>query len=121
MSRLVASWEFVRTAARAAGRDPRSLRFAHQDHLHIDPQATSERLASVLSRFSHNRYEDTKSIYLMGGPEELVPRFQARIEAGVDEIAFGLLRPDPTQLDLFMGEIRPHLRPVATHQAGPQA
>ena len=110
MSQIAASWELVCAAARAAGRDPRSLTFAHQDHLYIDREATPERLARVLARFSHNAYEDTKSIYLMGHPQELIPRFQARIDAGVEEIAFGLLRPDPNQLDLFMRDIRPYLR-----------
>ena len=43
-------------------------------------------------------------------PEELIPRFQARIDAGV-ELTFNLLTPDPRQLDLFMKEIPPHLRP----------
>jgi len=110
MSQIIASWELVKAAARTAGRDPASLTFAHQDHVHIDLEATPERLARVLGRFSHNAYEETKSIYLMGRPEELIPRFQARIDAGVEEIVFGLLRPDPGQLDLFMHEIRPHLR-----------
>jgi alkanesulfonate monooxygenase len=111
MSQLVASWDIVCSEARAAGRDPRSLRFAHQDHMHIDLEATPERLASVLARFSHNRYEDTAALYLMGRPEDLIPRFQARIDAGVDEIAFSVLSGDPAQLDLFMKEIHPHLRP----------
>jgi len=91
MSQLAASWD--------------------QDHMHIDLEATPERLAGVLARFSHNRYEDTAALYLMGRPEDLVPRFQARIDAGVDEIAFSVLSGDPAQLDLFMKEIRPHLRP----------
>jgi len=47
----------------------------------------------------------------MGHPEQLIPRFQARIDAGVDEITFGMLSSDPWQLDLFMKEVRPHLRP----------
>ncbi len=111
MSQLVASWDIVCAEARAAGRDPRSLRFAHQDHMHIDLKATPERLAGILARFSHNRYEDTAAMYLMGRPEDLVPRFQARIDAGVDEIAFSVLSGDPAQLDLFMKEIHPHLRP----------
>jgi probable F420-dependent oxidoreductase len=111
MSQLAASWEVVVTEARAAGRDPRTLRFAHQDHLHIDCAATPERLARVLARFSHNRYADTAAMYLMGRPEDLVPRLQARIDAGVQEIAFSVLTGDPAQLDLFMSEIRPHLRP----------
>ncbi len=70
-------------------------------------------VASVLARFSHNRYEDTAALYLMGRPEDLIPRFQARIDAGVDEIAFSVLSGDPAQLDLFMKEIHPHLRPRA--------
>jgi alkanesulfonate monooxygenase SsuD/methylene tetrahydromethanopterin reductase-like flavin-dependent oxidoreductase (luciferase family) len=65
----------------------------------------------VLGRFSFNRYEDTAPLYLMGHPEELIPRIQARIDAGVEELIFNLLTPDPRQLDLFRKEIRPHLRP----------
>ena len=111
MSELRASWAATCAEARAAGRDPRTLRFAHQDHLHIDPDARPERLAQVLARFSHNRYEDTASVYLMGRPEDLVERFQARIDAGVDEITFSVMSGDPAQLELFAKEIRPHLRP----------
>jgi len=110
MTQIAASWELVKAAAVKAGRDPATLTFAHQDHLHIDLEATPERLARVLSAYTHNDYETTKSIYLMGRPEDLIPRFQARIDAGVQEITFGLMRPDPRQLDLFMREIRPHLR-----------
>jgi hypothetical protein len=111
MSQLAGSWAIVRAEAASAGRDPRSLRFAHQDHLHIDPAATPERLARVLARFSFNRYEDTAGIYLMGRPDDLIPRFQARIDAGVEELTFSVMDGDPAQLDLFMKEIRPHLRP----------
>jgi alkanesulfonate monooxygenase SsuD/methylene tetrahydromethanopterin reductase-like flavin-dependent oxidoreductase (luciferase family) len=97
--------------ARSAGRDPARIRFAHQDHLHIDPAATPDRLRAVLRRFSHNSYEETAPIYLMGSPEELIPRIQARIDAGVQELAFNLMTPDPTQLDLFVKHVRPHLHP----------
>lgn len=41
----------------------------------------------------------------MGRPEDLIPRIQARIDAGVQELTFNLLAPDPQQLDLFMREI----------------
>ena len=111
MSALRASWEVVEREARAAGRDPRTLRFAHQDHVYIDRDPTPERLGRALARFSYNRYEDTASIYLMGHPDQLIPRLQARIDAGVDELVFSLMSGDPAQLDLFMTEIRPHLRP----------
>jgi len=63
--------------------------------------------------------EDTAPIYLMGRPEDLIPRFQARIDAGVDEIVFSLLGGDPAQLDLFMKEIRPHLRPRRSPETVP--
>jgi probable F420-dependent oxidoreductase len=106
---LVASWSMVCAEARAAGRDPLRIRFAHQDHLHIDPHATPERLRAVLARFSHNSYEETAPIYLMGTPEDLIPRIQARIDAGVQELVFNLMAPEPKQLELFMTTIRPHL------------
>ena len=108
---LNASWELVCAEAQAVGRDPATLRFAHQDHLYIDPQATPDRLRQVLQRFTHNTYEDSAPIYLMGRSEDLIPRIQARIDAGVQELLFNLLVHDPQQLDLFMDEIRPHLRP----------
>jgi probable F420-dependent oxidoreductase len=111
MSCLEESWAMVRRAARDADRDPARIRFGHQDHLHIDLEATPDRLGSVLARFSHNSYETTAPIYLMGRPEDLIPRFQARIDAGVEELTFNLLTPDPKQLDLFMRHVRPHLRP----------
>jgi hypothetical protein len=50
-------------------------------------------------------------VYLMGRPEDLVPRLQARIDAGVDEITFSVMSGDPAQLEIFAKEIRPHLRP----------
>ncbi len=95
MSCLKASWERVCTEARALGRDPAILRFSHQDHLYIDPQATPDRLRAVFQRFSHNDYDHTAPIYLMGRPDELIPRIQARIDAGVQELTFNLLAPDP--------------------------
>lgn len=111
MSQLVRTWAMLCAEASAAGRDPARMRFAHQDHLYIDLDATPDRLRAVLGRFSFNSYEETAPLYLMGHPEELIPRFQARIEAGVEELTFNLLTPEPRQLDLFMKEIRPHLRP----------
>ena len=121
MSELVRTWAMLGDEARAAGRDPAAIRFAHQDHLYIDRDPTPDRLRAVLGRFSFNRYEDTAPLYLMGHPEELIPRFQARIDAGVEELTFNLLAPDPRQLDLFMKEIRPHLRPREPRSATPLA
>jgi probable F420-dependent oxidoreductase len=113
MSQLVRTWGLLSDEARAAGRDPAAIRFAHQDHVYIDRDATPDRLRAVLARFSFNSYDETAPLYLMGHPDELIPRFQARIDAGVEELTFNLMTPDPRQLDLFMKEIRPHLRPRA--------
>jgi len=110
-SQLAETRRILVEEATALGRDPATIRFAHHDHLHIDLDPTPERLAAVLQRFTYNRYEDSAPIYLMGHPDELVPRFQARIDAGVEELTFNLLAPDPRQLDLFATRIRPHLKP----------
>jgi alkanesulfonate monooxygenase len=110
MSQLVASWAAVRDTARQLGRNPDAIRFAHQDHVYLDPHATPDRLREAFGRFSANPYEQAAPMYLMGHPDELIPRFQARIDAGVQELTFNLMAPDPTQLDLFMKAVRPHLR-----------
>jgi alkanesulfonate monooxygenase len=105
------SWEIVSRETRLAGRDPQALRFAHQDHFHIDLDPRPDRLRVVLERYTANRYEDTAPMYLMGHPDELVPRLQARIDAGVEEILLNPLTPDPRQLELFATHVRPKLRP----------
>ena len=110
---LVRTRRLLDAEARAAGRDPSALALAHHDHVHIDLDPTVDRLREVLGRFSYNRLEDSGSIYLMGHPDELIPKFQARIDAGVEELTFNLMTPDPGQLDLFATRIRPHLRPRA--------
>jgi probable F420-dependent oxidoreductase len=102
--------ELLAKEMKAVGRDPGSVRLAHHDHVHIDLEPTRERLAAVLHRFTHNRFEDMAPIYLMGHPDDLVPLFQARIDAGVEEVTFNFMTPDPHQLELFMSRIRPHLK-----------
>ena len=75
---------------------------------HDDP-AGSYLCHQAFQRFSHNPYEQAAPMYLMGHPENLIPRFQARIDAGVEELTFNLMVPDPKQLDIFARDIRPHL------------
>lgn len=114
MRELSRSWSIVTEHAKTLGRDPSALAFAHQDHFHIDPDATPERLQSVLGRYSVNRHDDKGDLYLMGHPDELIPRLQARIDAGVGEILLNPLTPDPRQLDLFATRIRPELHARAS-------
>jgi alkanesulfonate monooxygenase len=110
MTELVRSREIVRREARAAGRDPAALRFAHQDHFHLDLDPNEGRLREVFAAYTFNRYEETAPLYLMGHPDDVVPRIQARIDAGVQELLLNPLTPDPRQLELFARHVRPRLR-----------
>jgi alkanesulfonate monooxygenase SsuD/methylene tetrahydromethanopterin reductase-like flavin-dependent oxidoreductase (luciferase family) len=111
MSELRRSWSIVEREARALGRDPAGLTFAHQDHFHVDLDPTPARLREVFARYTLNPYESAAPLYLMGHPDDLVPRIQARIDAGVTELLLNPLTPDPRQLDLFAKEIRSRLHP----------
>ncbi|MGI9426732.1 MAG: LLM class flavin-dependent oxidoreductase [Hyphomicrobiaceae bacterium] len=111
VSCLVETRGLLHEELRNAGRDLSTVTFAHHDHVHIDLDPTSERLAAAMARFTHNRFQDSNAIYLMGHPDDLIAKFQARIDAGVEEVTFNFLTPDMGQLDLFMNRIRPHLRP----------
>jgi len=93
-----------------AGRDVSTITLAHHDHVHIDLDPTPDRLAAVLHRFTHNRFDKTAPMYLMGHPDDLVLLFQARIDAGIEEVTFNFMTPDPAQLELFMARIRPYLK-----------
>jgi len=109
VSCLIETREILASEMQTAGRDPSSVRFAHHDHVHIDVEPTEERLTAVLNRFTHNRYEEMAPVYLMGHPDDLVQLFQARIDAGVQEVTFNFMTPEPQQMELFMKLIRPHL------------
>jgi probable F420-dependent oxidoreductase len=113
MSCIVETRGLLAAEMRAAGSAPGSVRLAHHDHVHIDLDPTRERLAAVMHRFTHNRFDDMAPIYLMGHPDDLVPLFQARIDAGIEEVTFNFMTPDPRQLELFMSRIRPQLKPRA--------
>jgi alkanesulfonate monooxygenase len=110
MTELVRSFEVVRREARAAGRDPAELRLAHQDHFHLELEPDDRRLRDVFARYTFNPYEATAPLYLLGHPDDVVPRLQARIDAGVQEILLNPLTSDPRQLELFARHVRPRLR-----------
>lgn len=110
VSCLVETRKILLAELQAAKRDASAVRLAHHDHVHIDLDPTPERLAAVMARFTYNRFEDKRAIYLMGHPDDLIAQFQARIDAGVEEVTFNFLTPEATQLELFMNRIRPHLR-----------
>jgi alkanesulfonate monooxygenase SsuD/methylene tetrahydromethanopterin reductase-like flavin-dependent oxidoreductase (luciferase family) len=100
-------------ADRSVHRDGRLPRFGVFLPAYVLPGAPppSGHSLTDYARQAYNRLEDSALIYLMGHPEELIPQFQARIDAGIDELTFNLMTPDPRQLDLFATRIQPHLRP----------
>jgi probable F420-dependent oxidoreductase len=110
MSCILETRELLAREVERTGREPGTVTFAHHDHVHIDLDPTRDRLAAVLHRFTHNKFEEMAPIYLMGHPDELVPLFQARIDAGIEEVTFNFMTPDVGQLELFMTRVRPHLR-----------
>jgi probable F420-dependent oxidoreductase len=110
VSSVVETRRLLEAELGGAGREQGAVRLAHHDHVHIDLDPTPARLAAAMARFTHNRFEESAAIYLMGHPDDLVPKFQARIDAGVQEVTFNFMTPDPAQLDLFMTRIRPRLK-----------
>jgi alkanesulfonate monooxygenase len=93
-----------------AGRDPASLRHTIQDHMYINLSGSEDEMRERVARFTFKPFEEIAPYYLLGTPETIIPKLQARLNAGIDEIAINFIDPDPTQLNLFVRHIRPHLR-----------
>jgi alkanesulfonate monooxygenase len=95
---------------RDEGRDPASLRHTIQDHMYINLSANEDEIRVRVARFTFKPFEEIAPYYLLGTPDEIIPKLQARLDAGIDEIAINFIDPDPGQLDLFARHVRPHLR-----------
>jgi probable F420-dependent oxidoreductase len=91
------------------GRDPSSMRHTIQDHMYINLDGSETEIRAKVRRFTYKPFEEIAPYYLLGTPEAIIPKLQARIDAGIDEIAINFIDPDPEQLDLFAQHIRPHL------------
>ena len=95
--------------ARDYGREPGEIAHTIQDHMYIRMDGSRAAMEQVVRRFTFRPFNEIAPYYLIGTPEEIIPQIQARIDAGISEIAINFIDPDPAQLDLFARHIRPHL------------
>lgn len=95
--------------AREHGRDPASIEHTIQDHMYIQMDGSRSAMESVVRRFTFRDFDDVAPYYLIGTPDEIIHKLQARIDAGLTEIAINFIDPDPMQLELFARYIRPRL------------
>jgi probable F420-dependent oxidoreductase len=109
-------WLRIQEAARAAGRDPRSLTFAHTQFLHLVDAGSREtvrreqELAFARVMGAERSREDLGADYLFGTAEEMVERLLALRALGLQHILLTPLTSDPRQLDLIAERILPRLR-----------
>jgi alkanesulfonate monooxygenase len=92
-----------------AGREPSTLRHTIQDHMYINLTGSDDEIRERVARFTYKPFEEIAPYYLLGTPETIIPKLQARLDAGLDEIAINFIDPDPAQLELFARHIRPQL------------
>ncbi len=91
-------------------RSPSELTHAIQDHVYIRMDGLTTAIETTVSQFTAKPFAEIAPYYLLGRPEEIIPKLQARIDAGITELAINFIDPDPSQLELFAHHIRPHLR-----------
>ncbi|RMF86901.1 MAG: LLM class flavin-dependent oxidoreductase [Nitrospinota bacterium] len=106
-------WEQICAYAESYGRDPMTITRAHQDHLYIVSAQDRDRrrAAEVVARYTPLALADAEALYLLGTPDQLLPRIAARVDAGIRYLLLHPLVHDLEQLDRFAEEIMPHFRP----------
>lgn len=92
------------------GREPTEIAHSHQDHMYIRMDGSRQAIESTVEQFTFKSFEEVAPYYLLGTPEEIIPKLQKRIEAGIQEIAINFIDPDPKQLELFSQYILPHVK-----------
>lgn len=105
-------WDLICDYAKQYGRDPATITRAHQDHLYIVPDRDKSRslAEAMVHRYTHMSFAEAEPLYLIGTPEQIIPKIAARVEAGIRHILMHPLVHDLEQLDLFAREIMPHFR-----------
>ena len=95
--------------AREAGRPPEAITHAMQEHMYIVMDGSPAAIESVVGRFTFKSLAEIAPYYLLGTPDDIVPKLQARVDAGIAEIVINFLDPDPRQLELFAKHVRPRM------------
>jgi probable F420-dependent oxidoreductase len=108
-------WIELQRAARAAGRDPASLTFAHTQFLHLadgpsrdDLLREQERAFARVMGTERSR-EDLAADYLFGTADEMVERLLELKALGLQHLVLTPLTSDLRQLDLIADRILPRL------------
>jgi probable F420-dependent oxidoreductase len=105
----------IRRALRAAGRDPDTFTFAHENFLHLVPtenreEALAEQRRAYTRVMGTNRpFEYFEQVYLTGTPSQIVGKLLARTALGIEYLILHTLQPSAEQLDLWVKHILPHL------------
>lgn len=102
----------VEAFAREQGRDPASITLATQEHFFVVEESADgwRRAREAIAAFTHLGFDEARRLYLLGTADEIVPKIQARVDAGVQHVAFNPLVSDPAQLDLLAQRVLPRVR-----------
>jgi len=108
---LLRDMDTVRVHLAEIGRDVASLRFAHCNFIHIEPEATHAQALDLQKPLAtaafgtHRTYEHLQECYLLGSLDHQLGRVKELAAAGVDYFILGPLSQDITQLDLIHDRI----------------
>jgi alkanesulfonate monooxygenase SsuD/methylene tetrahydromethanopterin reductase-like flavin-dependent oxidoreductase (luciferase family) len=80
--------------------------------MYLSADGSMSDVKEKVGMFTFKPFDEIASYYLLGSPDDVVPKLQARIDAGVTEIAINFIDPNPTQLELFVDYVLPRLRSV---------
>jgi alkanesulfonate monooxygenase len=104
-------WETLRRLASEEGRDLNTLEVVYSNFVYVvKGRSTRDKAPQLYARYSGLNFADIEQYYLVGSPEELIPRISARMEAtdGLDHIVLNPLSFDLDQLRLIAEDIMPH-------------
>ena len=123
---IESDWARIVAAARAAGRDPAGIMFAHMNSFHLvdtdDPELAHREQRDVFERYlgRGRPWEFARECYLVGSLDDVVTALRRRIEIGIRYFILGPIVSEPRdverQLELLVAKVIPAiaaLRPAS--------
>ncbi|MBI2370166.1 MAG: TIGR03619 family F420-dependent LLM class oxidoreductase [Deltaproteobacteria bacterium] len=104
---VMKDWEEVKAHARAAGRDPKSILYAHTQFVHIvdthdREKALREQVPAFEAIMGRTRsLEDLMASYLIGSLDDICGRIEELRRSGLQYLMVNPMTDDPKQLDLI--------------------
>jgi probable F420-dependent oxidoreductase len=101
---IAADWARIRSTARAAGRNPDSIVFAHMNSFHLvdtqDRHQAWQEQEQAYGRYlgRQRSWEFAKAVYLLGSLDDVVASIKERVALGVRYFLLGPVTADPPQL-----------------------